>query len=789
MQARSNRSPSKRGAAGRASAPWARFVAVAAMAIGLGAAPSQAIWAAAPADAPAAAPEAPPAADSLQLDDPAEPFVPLKPRSAGDEDHIQALALFAAARVAEQKQDYALALRNYQRAFRFDTDALAALREIVPLAFNLDRQEEGVRYALILAERDPTDATMLRRLAIYLTESGDIQRALSLYEKAVALQERSGDKPSADTVAIWLEMARLYFVAKKFDLAARYFGKVNEALENPKQYQLTPTLEKALVNKGELTYQLFGETFLQAGRPAEALAAFEKSQAIKADEARQLYNLARVDAKNKRPAQALAKLDQYFAGRFAQQGTGPCELFVELLAEVGQADQVFDRLEKYRAADPDNMPLAFFLAERYRKAGKLEQAQPIYAAVIEKRKERPPLEAIIGLVEIYQKQKDAGKLLALLGDSVGRAGSLAPLGDAGKALLADTETAGAVVAAAKKQLADDPGKLDFGQRQLAAVLALSLGDFASAETLFEAALATENVKKAEVLENWGLQLFVANQYEQAVKVLQRGMDLPDDEKARFCFYLAAALEMSGHTDEAVEQARQAAQLQKDPRYASRVAWIQSHAKRYDASRQSYLELLEKFDKTQDPPGVREVVRDARISISNLCVLQGKVAEAEEWLERVLDEFPEDPGALNDLGYLWADAGKHPERAHEMIQVAVADDPKNMAYRDSLGWVLFRLGKYPEAVAELKVAASAPNPDGVVLDHLGDALEKNGEQAAAIDAWKRSAEAFEKSSEVEKAQAVREKLKHAESQPPAKPAETPGEKAPGEAAAPAGEKSK
>ena len=788
MRARSNRSASNRSSAGQATAYWARIAALAATAVGLVAAPFQAAWAAAPADAPTAAPEAPPAADSLQLDDPAEPFVPLKPRSAGDEDHIQALALFAAARVAEQKQDYALALRNYQRAFRFDTNALAALREIVPLAFNLDRQEEGVRYAIILAERDPTDATMLRRLAIYLTEDGDIQRALSLYEKAVALQE-GGNKPTADTVAIWLEMARLYFVAKKFDLAARYFGKVNEALEHPKDYQLTPALEKALVNKGELTYQLFGETFLQADRPDDALAAFEKSHAIKADEAQHLYNLARVDAKNKRPAQALARLEQYFAARFAQQGTGPYELFAELLAEVGQGDQLLDRLEKVRAADAENMPLAFFLAERYRKAGKLEQAQPIYAALIEKRKERPPLDAIIGLVDIYLKQKDAGKLLALLGDSVGRAGSLAPLGDAGKALLADNETAGAIVAAAKQQLADDPAKIDFGKRQLAAVLALSLGDFASAEILFEAALATENVKKAEVLENWGLQLFVANQYEQAAKVLKRGLDLPDDEKARFCFYLAAALEMTARTDEAVEQARLAAQLQKDPRYASRLAWVQSHAKRYEAARQSYMELLEKFDKTQDPPGVRDVVRDARIAISNLCVLEGKLPEAEEWLERVLDEFPEDTGALNDLGYLWADAGKHLERAHEMIEVAVTSDPKNMAYRDSLGWVLFRLGKYPDAVAELKVAASAPDPDGVVLDHLGDALAKNGEQAAAIDAWKRSVHAFEKSADMEKAQAVRDKLKQAESQPPAKPADTPGEKPPVETAPPPGDKPK
>ena len=83
-------------------------------------------------------------------------------RGGREDDRIRALALFAAARVAEQKQDYPRALRNYQRAFRFDPDAVPALREIVPLAFNLDRQAEAVRYALIMAEHEPADPVLLR---------------------------------------------------------------------------------------------------------------------------------------------------------------------------------------------------------------------------------------------------------------------------------------------------------------------------------------------------------------------------------------------------------------------------------------------------------------------------------------------------------------------------------------------------------------------------------------------------------------------------------------------------
>ncbi|MBI3839797.1 MAG: tetratricopeptide repeat protein [Planctomycetia bacterium] len=701
----------------------------------------------------------------VELDDAAQPLVPVRPRSSGDEDRVRALALFAAARVAEQKQDYPRALRNYERALRFDPAAVPALREIVPLAFNLDRQAEAVRYALILAEREPTDPVLLRRLGSYLTEDGEPERALKFYEKAAALQ--AGEKPSANQVLLWMEIGRLDFVLKKYDQSAHYFGEVFKALERPAEYGLDATMQKALLGKAELTYQLIAESFLEAGRPAEALLAFEKSNQAKADEALRAYNLARIDAKQKQPAQALAKLETYFGTHSASQGTGPYHLFAELLKELGQSDQLLSRLEKIRSDDPDNMPLGYFLAQRYRQAGQLDKAEPIYAGLLERHKTRPPVEAFQGLLEIYRQQKDAAQLLLTLGEAVGRTSNLEPLGDAGKALLADTEMTKAVLANAAGQLEADPSKLSYGARVASGLVAAELKDFPAANTFFDLALKAEPSKAPEALVTWGLALFVANQFADAAKVFQRGLDeavLPVNNPTLH-FYLAGALEMAGRTDEAIVAARKAAELQPDsPRFGSRVAWIQYHAKRYEVARQSYQALIDKFDKVQDPADAREVLRDARLVLSNLCVIEGKLSESEEWLEQVLDEFPEDIGALNDLGYVWADAGKHLERALQMIQRAVGHEPKNMAYRDSLGWVLFRLGRFPEAIAELKAAAAVEEPDGVILDHLGEALYKSGDTAAAVDAWSRAAQSFEKHADTEKAKPILDKISRAQNPP-------------------------
>jgi Flp pilus assembly protein TadD len=123
----------------------------------------------------------------------------------------------------------------------------------------------------------------------------------------------------------------------------------------------------------------------------------------------------------------------------------------------------------------------------------------------------------------------------------------------------------------------------------------------------------------------------------------------------------------------------------------------------------------------------------------------------------LDEYPDDVGANNDLGYLWADRNVKLQRALKMILAAVAAEPDNRAYRDSLGWIFFRLGRLTEAAAELEKAIDPKQPDGTVLDHLGDVCRELGKTDKARDAWRQAVEAYQKDKEPEKAAKVREKL--------------------------------
>jgi tetratricopeptide (TPR) repeat protein len=279
------------------------------------------------------------------------------------------------------------------------------------------------------------------------------------------------------------------------------------------------------------------------------------------------------------------------------------------------------------------------------------------------------------------------------------------------------------------------------------------------------ALKADPKAAAGLLMAWGLDLLVAEKFDRAAAAFQRGIDekaLPDDNPA-FYFYLAGALGMEEKSDKALAAAKYAAEKKPDdPMFASRPAWILYHAKRYDEAEKAYKEFIEKFDDDFATPGVRESVQQAKMVLSNLYVLRRDITQAVEYLEQVLDEIPDDAGANNDLGYLWADENLHLKRAQRMIQLAVADEPDNAAYRDSLGWALFRLGRHAEALAELQKAIDLEKADGkeldaTVLDHLGDVYAKLGRTAEARSAWKQSIEAFQRDKEADKIKAVEQKL--------------------------------
>jgi thioredoxin-like negative regulator of GroEL len=113
--------------------------------------------------------------------------------------------------------------------------------------------------------------------------------------------------------------------------------------------------------------------------------------------------------------------------------------------------------------------------------------------------------------------------------------------------------------------------------------------------------------------------------------------------------------------------------------------------------------------------------------------QGRVDVALRELAAIAEARPDDPAALNALGYTLADHSRHLSRARALVERAYAAAPKSAAIRDSLGWVLYRQGNV-QAALPLLSGAYADEPGGDIGAHLGEVLWQLGRQSDAERIW-------------------------------------------------------
>jgi tetratricopeptide (TPR) repeat protein len=176
--------------------------------------------------------------------------------------------------------------------------------------------------------------------------------------------------------------------------------------------------------------------------------------------------------------------------------------------------------------------------------------------------------------------------------------------------------------------------------------------------------------------------------------------------------LAAAqlLSMRGDRKLSLEYAERAVRTAPDS-LAPRVMVGQLHQtqERWAEAEKAWVEVLKRFPE----------FNPAAFGLAFCREQQGDLAGAEAAARDVLAREPENPDALNFIGYMLADRGLRLEEAERLIARALEKEPDNGAYIDSMGWVYYRLGRLEEARRLLERAAELTGNDAVVREHLGD----------------------------------------------------------------------
>jgi Tfp pilus assembly protein PilF len=158
------------------------------------------------------------------------------------------------------------------------------------------------------------------------------------------------------------------------------------------------------------------------------------------------------------------------------------------------------------------------------------------------------------------------------------------------------------------------------------------------------------------------------------------------------------------------------------------------------------EKAKRYDDMRKPLDAAEKLSEAKQDKETVYFMRGAMYEriknydgADAEFRKVLELNPDNAGALNYLGYMYADRGIRLDEAQKLISRALELEPENGAYLDSLGWVYFRENKLEEAEQALERALSKKEIGGdpTVHDHLGDVYFKLGKTKDAITQWQAS----------------------------------------------------
>ena len=695
------------------------------------------------------------AAPPLEIEEAPAPLQELQPNSEAQQDRLHASALFSAGWLLEKRGKKIDALHKYQRAFRYDPQMNLLLQEILRLAAELDREEQAIQYVLLGVDQVPPDAKLLRPLALVLVRQGKWDQALQLYE--VILRGISPDRTDFTSLSIRQEAGRLHYLTGQLAEGAEVSAVVEDALANPKKYELTADQEKELLGEPGLTYHLFAECYLAAGELDRARAAFETANSHQPSPGLYGYNLARVEEQAGNIDQALKHLEAYFTARLGSEGSAPYELLEKLLAKQKSGESLDKALARLRQADPTNTALTLFMAQRYLAAEKYVQAEPLFAELVKSGTRRKRDEIYQGLITCQQELHHVEALLETLTDT-----DPLLLSDVLPPLAADQKLREELLALAREKRKPTAEKLPPAKQSwVMAQLAMAGGDLEEAKAFYEFARQDQPGQGEDLARLFAIELLQADEQAEAIKFLEGLLkeEAKDRDELALQTLLATALAMDKQYDRALKFARHVQDSKPQGELpTSQVADILWQADRLEEAETEYAKRLLALEKHPDSESARREGAKIRQTLSHLALQRGDVPQSQEWLEQILDDYPADPGALNDLSYLWAERGQHPRRALRMIERAIEQEPDNPAFLDTLAWARYQVGEYAAAKEALQKALELMDePDPVMLDHLGDICQQLDQKDAARGYWQQALELLPDGEEPQRRAALKAKL--------------------------------
>lgn len=359
--------------------------------------------------------------------------------------------------------------------------------------------------------------------------------------------------------------------------------------------------------------------------------------------------------------------------------------------ETGQTDKAADIYSRHTASSPNDDRGYLGLAAIYEMKGDTVLADSVYKALASLRWNDAQLLSIISQSLIRLGDFEGAinltrRITELFPDDYLTARRLAlMLFSQGEFAASDS-----LMRLLATKVADDPIPLYYMAR-----IAQYDSNYVRAESLFEATLSLDDT----LMEAWfGLAQVRSrmNGTEPALATLDTAITALPEDSLRFVLYQGVILSQSRRFAEAIDYYRRI--LASEP-----------------TNEVALFNLGAAYERT------------------------GRYDEAETEFRKLIRLSPNHDGALNYLGFMFADRGVKLKEAESLIKRALKNRPNTGAYLDSYAWVMYKMGKYKKALEYQEKAIKAESNEAELFDHLGDIYAALNDSVKAKESWRRALE--------------------------------------------------
>jgi tetratricopeptide (TPR) repeat protein len=621
--------------------------------------------------------------------------------------------------------------------FKGDT---AAAERMIKEAVALDPQRVESHLGLArfyLQMNRPADAEAVYKQAIsnndrsslahveygkFLTQSGRGSEAEAEFRRAVEV-----DPENRDTR--WV-LASYYLVNNRLDRA-------EEAYKAWAQLDWDKPEGKARL----------ADFYATVGRFDEAAALYQEIVKSAPDYARGHYRLGEISLQRGDPASASAQVDELL--RRDPKDVNALFLRARMRVATGKTKEAIADLKTVLDTDPRSKLGLYFMADALYRDQQFEQARA-RAGELE-RYYQDFLPAKLIQIQIALDSGEAEGARRMADDLLKRLQDAVPSGEMTPQLLADVK-ANAYLLRGKAALRApqiSAARDDFeAARQLAPNSPLpyvNLADAAAAEKKWDEAwqqldralsLDRTNAQALNALINLGA---LTNRLDEArARVEQLANAQPNNAQLQYLLgqaYRVGSQQQPADPRRAEAALRRAVELDPDLVAAySALAEVYFGTQQPDRAIDEYKKIAER--RPDDFTAYR--------NIGLIEAGRNNIDAAADYYRRVLAIRPDEAVAANNLAAIYADYGKgNAEEAMRLGQDVVRRFPSEPGFADTLGQVYYKKGLYRDAVEQLQkavvVAAKGGGDNSLYRWHLGAALAKNGDKAAARRELQRSLE--------------------------------------------------